>query len=81
MNIKFRSRSLAKLSCSDGRTVAEGPTMQFGLVFLVLACLDLTFWEVVQATQKNTQVWIKQALDKYNIIPQLFLKKLGFLYH
>ena len=25
--------------------------------------------------------YIKGALDKYNIIPQLFPKKLGFLYH
>ena len=24
---------------------------------------------------------VKGALDKYNIIPQIFQKKLGFLYH
>ena len=36
-----------------------------------------------QTSYENELPWskLKGALDKFNIIPQLFQKKLGFLYH
>ena len=34
-----------------------------------------------QNKQTNKTLQFKVALDKFNIIPQLFQKKLGFLYH